>query len=49
VLRARRLSMKPFDPAAIESSAQSAWREADAYRAVEKPGARKFYCVSMLP
>jgi len=41
--------MKPFDPAAIESAAQSAWRIADAYRAVEKPGARKYYCVSMLP
>ena len=41
--------MKPFDPAAIESAAQSAWRAADAYRAVEKPGARKYYCVSMLP
>ena len=41
--------MKPFDPAAIESAAQSAWRAANAYRAVEKPGARKYYCVSMLP
>ena len=41
--------MTPFDPAAIESAAQSAWRDTDAYRAVEKPGARKFYCVSMLP
>ncbi len=41
--------MKPFDPRAIESAAQSAWQAADAYRAVERPGAKKFYCVSMLP
>ncbi|MFO1317397.1 MAG: leucine--tRNA ligase [Burkholderiales bacterium] len=41
--------MKPFDPRAIEGAAQSAWRAADAYRAVERPGAKKFYCVSMLP
>jgi len=39
----------PFNPAEIESAAQAAWREADAYRATEKPGAPKFYCVSMLP
>ena len=41
--------MKPFDPRAIEAAAQSAWQAADAYRAVERPGAKKFYCVSMLP
>jgi len=41
--------MTPFNPTQIEAAAQSAWRAADAYRAVERPGARKFYCVSMLP
>ena len=39
----------PFHPATIEASAQAAWRAADAYRAVEKAGVEKFYCVSMLP
>ncbi len=39
----------PFNPAEIEAAAQAAWRDADAYRATEKPGAAKFYCVSMLP
>ncbi len=41
--------MKPFNPAAIESAVQAAWKAADAYRAVERAGAKKFYCVSMLP
>jgi len=41
--------MKPFKPAEIEAAAQAAWREADAYRARETPGANKYYCVSMLP
>jgi len=41
--------MKPFDHHEIETAAQAAWAAADAYRATEKPGARKFYCVSMLP
>ena len=43
------MAMTPFNHTEIEAAAQSAWRTADAYRAVEKPGARKFYCVSMLP
>jgi len=44
--------MKPFDPAAIESSAQAAWRAGDVYRAVENDPRfprGKYYCVSMLP
>ncbi len=41
--------MKPFAPRDIEKSARDAWTAADAYRAAEKPGAKKFYCVSMLP
>ena len=27
--------MKPFEPAAIESAAQAAWKAGDVYRAVE--------------
>ncbi|MGI8895583.1 MAG: leucine--tRNA ligase, partial [Casimicrobiaceae bacterium] len=41
--------MTPFNHTEIEAAAQSAWRAADAYRAIEQPDARKFYCVSMLP
>ena len=41
--------MTPFEPTKIESAAQASWKAADAYRATEKPGAKKFYCVSMLP
>jgi len=41
--------MKPFDHREIEAAAQAAWTATDAYRATEKPGAKKFYCVSMLP
>jgi leucyl-tRNA synthetase len=44
--------MKPFDPAAIESAAQAAWKAGDVYRAAENdprfPGG-KYFCVSMLP
>jgi len=41
-----------FDPKAIESAAQAAWRDADAYRARDDDAGHpkgKFYCVSMLP
>ena len=44
--------MKPFEPAAIESTAQAAWKAADAYRAVENDARfprGKYFCVSMLP
>ncbi|HVF64626.1 MAG TPA: leucine--tRNA ligase [Casimicrobiaceae bacterium] len=40
---------QPFDAAKIEASAQAAWAAADVYRAREKPHAKKFFCVSMLP
>ncbi len=44
--------MKPFDPTAIETVAQAAWREGDVYRAIENdprfPNG-KYFCVSMLP
>ena len=44
--------MKPFDPAAIESAAQAAWKRSDAYRSIENDPRfpkGKYYCVSMLP
>ncbi len=41
--------MKPFNPAAIEAAVQARWRADDVYRAVERTGSKKFYCVSMLP
>jgi leucyl-tRNA synthetase len=41
--------MKPYDASAIEAAVQARWNADDAYRAVERPGAKKFYCVSMLP
>jgi leucyl-tRNA synthetase len=44
--------MKPFDPAAIEATAQAAWKAGDVYRAVENDPRYpkgKYYCVSMLP
>ena len=41
--------MTPYNPAEIETAAQSAWKAADAYRAVERSDRKKFYCVSMLP
>jgi len=40
---------KPYNPAEIEAAVQAQWNAADAYRAVERPGRKKFYCVSMLP
>ncbi len=44
--------MKPFDPAAVESVAQAAWKAGDVYRAVENDPRfprGKYFCVSMLP
>ena len=38
-----------YNPHAIERDAQKHWEEADAFRAVEKAGARKYYCLSMFP
>jgi leucyl-tRNA synthetase len=40
---------KPYNPAEIEVAVQTQWKAADAYRAVEREGKKKFYCVSMLP
>src|SRR5438309_5843775 len=41
--------MKPYDHSAIEATVQRAWKDADVYRAVETPGRKKYFCVSMLP
>ncbi|HNB44289.1 MAG TPA: class I tRNA ligase family protein, partial [Burkholderiaceae bacterium] len=38
-----------YDPAAVESAAQAAWRAADAYRVTEDASKAKFYACSMLP
>jgi leucyl-tRNA synthetase len=38
-----------YIPAEVESSAQRAWADADAYRVVEDPKRPKFYACSMLP
>ncbi|PXW95829.1 leucyl-tRNA synthetase [Sphaerotilus hippei] len=38
-----------YDPAAVESAAQAAWRAADAYRVTEDQNKPKFYACSMLP
>ena len=38
-----------YDPAAVESAAQTAWRAADAYRVTEDQSKPKFYACSMLP
>jgi len=42
----------PFDPAAIESTAQAAWKAGNVYAAIENDPRfprGKYYCVSMLP
>ncbi|MGD8929432.1 MAG: leucine--tRNA ligase, partial [Lysobacterales bacterium] len=39
----------PYNPAEIELRVQQQWSREDAFRAEEKPGADKFYCLSMLP
>jgi leucyl-tRNA synthetase len=41
--------MKPYQHREIEAAAQTAWRAADAYRALERTDKPKYYCVSMLP
>jgi leucyl-tRNA synthetase len=38
-----------YDPTAVESAAQTAWRAADAYRVTEDQTKPKFYACSMLP
>ena len=38
-----------YDPTAVESAAQTAWRAADVYRVTEDQSKPKFYACSMLP
>ncbi len=38
-----------YQPQAIEQDAQRHWDETQAFKAVEKPGQEKFYCLSMFP
>jgi leucyl-tRNA synthetase len=48
----RASSSAPYEPAAIESEAQAAWKAGDVYRAIENDPRfprGKYYCVSMLP
>jgi leucyl-tRNA synthetase len=39
----------PYNPGEIEPKVQQQWERDDAFRATEKAGADKFYCLSMLP
>jgi len=42
--------MKPdYSPVDVEAQAQSYWADNLCFKAVEKPGADKFYCLSMFP
>jgi len=43
------VSEQPYDPAAVESTAQEYWAENSCFRAEEDPGREKFYCLSMFP
>lgn len=38
-----------YSPVEVEAQAQSYWAENLCFKAVEKPGADKFYCLSMFP
>ena len=38
-----------YQPAEVERAAQAAWKASGAHRAVEQPGKRKYYCLSMFP
>jgi len=39
----------PYNPGEIEPKVQQQWERDDAFRATEKAGVEKFYCLSMLP
>jgi len=38
-----------YVPAEVERAAQAFWAENQSFKAVEKPGVEKFYCLSMFP
>ena len=41
--------MDTYDPHTVERDVQSQWRDADCFRAPNKPGDDKFYCLAMFP
>jgi leucyl-tRNA synthetase len=43
------MANRPYNPAEVEVRAQEKWEREGAFRAIERPGAEKFYCLSMLP
>ncbi len=43
------MAITPYNPGEIEPRVQEQWEREDAYRADEKAGGEKFYCLSMLP
>jgi leucyl-tRNA synthetase len=43
------MASRPYNPGEVESRVQENWEREDAFRAEEKAGAEKFYCLSMLP
>jgi leucyl-tRNA synthetase len=43
------MATTPYNPGEIEPKVQEQWERDDAFRAEEKEGAEKFYCLSMLP
>jgi len=43
------MANRPYNPAQIERRVQENWEREEAFRAVEKQGVEKFYCLSMLP
>ena len=43
------MSEQPYDPAAVERTAQDYWEASASFRAEEDPGREKFYCLSMFP
>ena len=43
------MASRPYNPGEVEIRVQENWEREDAFRAEEKPGPDKFYCLSMLP
>jgi len=43
------MAKTPYNPGEIEPKVQEQWERDDAFRADEKEGVEKFYCLSMLP
>jgi len=43
------MDQQPYHPAEIEARIQQRWNRNKVFNAREKPGAEKFYCLSMLP